>query len=222
MSRSQLKIYEFELRRLIFSEIDLRYSEPKAQRKAWSIMEAAVKCLAVHGYSGVTLELIARQAGVTRPLIRHYFKNLDELLETTTRFIRLLFQKMAVDAMTKSDRPDEMISNYIESCFTWVKDFKTHALTWLSFLLECSRSKKSRALNTVAVKTGEERLQALIEKGREVGVFELEEAAAAAKTIQSLITGSMITFAAENLDDSEKYIADVKQAVFRILGVKRL
>jgi len=220
MSRSRLKIYEFDLRRLIFSEIDQRYSDPKAQRKAWSIMEAAVKCMAMNGYSGVTLELIARQAGVTRPLIRRYFKNLDELLETTIRFIRLLFQKLAIEAMTKSNRPDEMIGYYIESCFTWVEDFRTHALTWLSFLLECSRSKNSRALNTTAVKTGEERILALVEKGREVHIFHCEDTEGAAKSVQTLITGAMITFASENLDDKKKYVADVKLAAFKILGVK--
>lgn len=219
MSRSRLKVYEFELRQLIFAEIDLRYSEPKAQRKAWDIMEAAIKVLAANGFEGVTLEMIARKAGVTRPAIKHYFKNIDELLETTTRYVRLLFQKMAVEAMIKGKRPDEMIGNYIDACFLWVEEIRPHALTWLGFLLECSRTKSWREVNTAAVRTGEERLQALLDKGKEVGVFKFDDAVVSAKMVQSLITGAMITYAAENLDDPKKYAADVRSAALKILGV---
>lgn len=44
------------------------------------ILDALERCLAKGGLEGTSLEAVAAQAGVTRPVIRHYFGNRNELL----------------------------------------------------------------------------------------------------------------------------------------------
>lgn len=44
------------------------------------ILDALERCLARRGLEGTSLEAIATEAGVARPLIRHYFGNRDALL----------------------------------------------------------------------------------------------------------------------------------------------
>jgi len=217
MADKRLRIYDNELRQVIFAELYQRYSEPKAQRRAMTIMEAAIQCLSKQGFDGVTLEMIAREASVTRPLIRHYFSNLDELLQTSIKYIRLLFQKVAIDAMVKAKQPDEMLANYIDSCFFWLENFRTHALVWLAFMHRCGRSKKARELNTAAVRTGEDRIQALLEKGRQDGVFHFSDPVMAAKMVQSAITGGLLTYISEDLLDSRKYADEIRRLCFHVL-----
>lgn len=219
MWKERLKVYDFELRQALFAEIDQRFSSPKARRKALEIMEATITCLARRGYQGVTLDMIARTAGVTRPLIRHYFRNLDELLRTSTQYIRLLFQRLAIDALVSGTSADEMLGLYIDACFRWIERHKTHAQVWFAFLLDSSRSNKARALNSAAVQRGEERIQALLERGRADGIFRFEDGAAASKMIQTQITGALITYISEDLPDREAYVASVRNACFKLLGV---
>lgn len=217
----RLKVYDFELRQALFAEIDQRFSLPKTRRKALEIMEAAITCLARHGYQGVTLEMVARTAGVTRPLLKHYFENLDELLRTSTQYIRLLFQRLAIEALVAGNSPEEMLERYIEACFSWVERHKTHAQVWFAFLLDSSRSRKARALNSAAVRRGEERLEALLERGRADGVFVFKDAAIAAKMVQTHITGALITFISEDLADAPSYAQTVRDSCFQLIRARR-
>src|SRR6202020_2465981 len=50
-----------------------------AQRRE-QLLDAALQVVLEQGYAGVTIEAIARTAGVTRPVIYDHFSNLDALI----------------------------------------------------------------------------------------------------------------------------------------------
>ena len=52
---------------------------PPAERRE-QLLDAALKVIIEQGYSGVSIEAIARAAGVTRPVIYDHFPNLGKLL----------------------------------------------------------------------------------------------------------------------------------------------
>src|ERR1700726_485736 len=52
---------------------------PPAQRRE-QLIDAALQVILEQGYSGVSIEAIARQAGVTRPVVYDHFPNLGRLL----------------------------------------------------------------------------------------------------------------------------------------------
>lgn len=52
----------------------------RAQTRAEEILQAALEVLVEHGYRATRLEDVATRAGVTKPLIYHYYKGKDDLL----------------------------------------------------------------------------------------------------------------------------------------------
>src|SRR5258708_1270912 len=100
--------------------------------------------------------MIAREAGVTRPLLRHYFEDAADLELTSLKYIRLVFQKLAVQAVSDKSLADQALAAYVDSCFYWVDNFESHAKVWMAFLQLCSRRKAFRDLNSAVVEVGEE------------------------------------------------------------------
>src|SRR5579884_1805785 len=52
---------------------------PPGQRRE-QLIDAALSVILEHGYGGVSIEAIAREAGVTRPVVYDHFPNLPQLL----------------------------------------------------------------------------------------------------------------------------------------------
>jgi AcrR family transcriptional regulator len=53
---------------------------PPTERRE-QVVDAALRVIVEQGYEGVSIEAIARTAGVTRPVVYDHFRNLGELLE---------------------------------------------------------------------------------------------------------------------------------------------
>jgi AcrR family transcriptional regulator len=59
-----------------------RYAPRMApEKRREQLIDAALRVIADHGYEGVSIEAIARVAGVTRPVIYDHFPNLGRLLQ---------------------------------------------------------------------------------------------------------------------------------------------
>lgn len=59
------------------------------EQRREQILDAFERCIALHGVAGAGLDMIAREAGLARALIRHNVGNRDDLLEAAThRFTR--------------------------------------------------------------------------------------------------------------------------------------
>lgn len=52
------------------------------ERRREQLLDAALRVIVQHGYEGVSIEAIARTAGVTRPVIYDHFANLGALLQS--------------------------------------------------------------------------------------------------------------------------------------------
>jgi AcrR family transcriptional regulator len=217
---SQRAIIKDDVRYLLFSEIYLRYDEPKTKRKAYSLLEAAIQCFDKKGFEDTTMEMIAREAGVTRPLLRHYFKDTRDLRETALKYMRLILQRVAVEAMLKSERPDEMLHLYLEACFTWARTYKVHRRVWLGFLASCGRRTSDRELNTQAVNTGTDRIVQLLKAGKDAGLFQFEDEHIAARLIQITILGALVTTTSENIDETEPLERAVIRQCLAIAGAR--
>jgi AcrR family transcriptional regulator len=90
---------------------------PPAERRE-QLLDAAMHLIATDGYSGVTIEAIAREAGVTRPVVYGVFANLAELLGTLLerQERRALAQIAAVIPQDPAARdPDELIVNGVRA-----------------------------------------------------------------------------------------------------------
>jgi AcrR family transcriptional regulator len=69
---------------------------PPEERRE-QLIDAALSVIVEHGYEGVSIEAIARTAGVTRPVIYDHFQNLGQLLrELIEREERYALEQLAV------------------------------------------------------------------------------------------------------------------------------
>ncbi len=205
----RLRHAKIDIKHVVFQEIYTRMEDPKGQRKALLLLEAAIGCFARKGLDGVTAEMVAREAGVSRTLLHHYFENMDELRMACLKYIRVLFQKSAITALDERKDCRTQLQDYVESCFRWVETFRPHALVWQAFLQHCGTRKASREMNTLATSTGQDRISALLEKGVAVGEFQIQDVELTAKIIQTIVTGSLIVLVSENLENEAAYKAHV-------------
>ncbi len=85
------------------------------------ILEEALALFATHGFSHVSISMIAKQAGVTKSLIFHHFENKEQLWETVKeRF----FQKYAMNQMNLFEvekDPIELIRKSMRYYFDFVR-----------------------------------------------------------------------------------------------------
>lgn len=91
----------------------------KTQRVA-QILDAYEICVAKYGVDGATLERIAAEAGLARPLIRHNIGNRDDLLEAlTTRFLEKSERDIAdlMDRLPEEDRGKVLVSYLFDHDF---------------------------------------------------------------------------------------------------------
>lgn len=202
---------------LVFNEIYLRYSEPKSQRKAFAILEAALNCYYRDGFEKVTFKSVAREAGLAPPSLRRYFKDLNEIQELTIKYIHLIAQKLVVEVLNDSENPLESLKKYLNAHLNWAKNFKKHLCVWLSFISYCGNKKRERELNTRAVLNGAYRISELLARGRKAGVFFHKNDFETARIIQTLILGWLTTLATENVESPEAYTQSIIQHCLHVV-----
>jgi AcrR family transcriptional regulator len=162
--------------------------------------------------------MVAREAGVTRPLLNHYFKNANDVKQTALKYVRLLFQKLAVDSLSRAVDPEERLAAYVEACFYWAQNFRRHSLVWMSFLIQCAHSEPLRQLNSSASAVGEERIFNLILEGQKAGRFSDGNATENARLIQILICGALVVFGSEDIAEPREYIRSIQRACLKLAG----
>jgi AcrR family transcriptional regulator len=86
------------------------------ERRRQDLIEATLDCVAERGLEGATVRAIARRAGVTGGLIRHYFPSKEELLQATYATIvgRMTEQAKAALAMEDAN-PRHRLAAFVEA-----------------------------------------------------------------------------------------------------------
>lgn len=188
-------IIKDDLSYIAFTEIyQKESSRTKGQPKAFLILEASIRLFARRGWEGVTLAAIAKEAGTSSPFVRHYFRDIEEIRAVAIKYIRVLLQERAVRALARESNPRHALAKYIEECFRWADESFTHARVWCSFLSSCVNNELDRQLNTAAVEAGHERILALV---RSLSAAPAE-AEVIARSIQIIITGSLVSYLTED------------------------
>lgn len=214
------RLIKDEFRYLLFTELYHRLESPRAQKRAFLLLESAIHCISKKGFDGLTFESVARDAGVARSLVKHYFNDRDELRLFAIKYIRLMFQKMAVDAMEKEHLPSVMLERYVHVCFQWVDKFRTHSLAWFFFLNHCSGNPRYREINTAAVEVGEDRIRSLLEQGKHSGCFRHRDSIKSAKVIQALLTGGMIVYASQDFAEPKSFVKVIQDHITELVLIR--
>jgi AcrR family transcriptional regulator len=213
-------INTLEFRQLVLKEIYHRFSETKTPSRAFGFLEAAIHCFDKKGFENVTITMIARESGVTRQLLSHYFKDLAEIREVAIKYIRVIGQQLMLQELARENKPDKILLAYLRSHLVWVNNFRSHIRVWLKFLSYCSKKDLDRHLNSVAIKAGHGRIEQIIQQGRTQGVFTHADDGVTATIIQTLIAGWLVILVTEDIENSNGYSEMVMQHIMRTVGIE--
>jgi AcrR family transcriptional regulator len=107
---------------------------PEARRE--QLLDAALEVIAREGYSGVSIDAIAREAGVTRPVVYGVFDGLEPLLyalleRQERRALAQLLEAVPLDLGAQD--PDAFL---VDAARRLVETVRSDPLTWRPILLQ--------------------------------------------------------------------------------------
>ncbi len=82
-----------------------RQIRPKAERRR-QLIDATIRCIARHGLSSVTMQMVTREAGLSVGTANLHFESKDNLLRETLRFVAEEYHHGQIKIMEGSDIPD--------------------------------------------------------------------------------------------------------------------
>jgi AcrR family transcriptional regulator len=89
----------------------------KAEERKEQILDAFERCVVLEGIQGVTLEKVAKEAGLPRSLVRHFVGNRDDMVAAV--FDRFALRAEALWSGLSQRRPsiDEMLEFLVKEAF---------------------------------------------------------------------------------------------------------
>jgi AcrR family transcriptional regulator len=134
----------------------------KSQLTQLKIVRHAIDCIASQGIHQVNFTHFADSAKVTRPLVKHYFKDIQELHLLAARFVRLRFQEWVVEQVKKAPDPGKALKVYVEACLQWPTKFTSDANFWGQFQSLCLIHPLYRKLHEEVAEIGRKRIGELL------------------------------------------------------------
>ena len=114
------------------------------RRKA--LVDAALKTIGDHGSLSVTMQEIAKSAGVSPALAFHYFGSKEQLLVAGMRSLLRQLRAETVAALSTSRTPRERVSAVIAASFGVEQFTPATIASWLAFYVDAQRSMETRRL----------------------------------------------------------------------------
>ena len=78
---------------------------PKAERRQ-QLIDATIRCIAQHGLSAVTMQMVTRDAGLSVGIANLHFESKDNLLKETLRYVAEEYHNGQIDIMEGAEIPD--------------------------------------------------------------------------------------------------------------------
>ena len=82
-----------------------RQIRPKAERRQ-QLIDATIRCIAQHGLSAITMQMVTREAGLSVGIANLHFESKDNLLKETLRFVAEEYHGGQIEIMEGEEIPD--------------------------------------------------------------------------------------------------------------------
>ena len=111
----------------------LKKKPPVESRKG--LLAIAIDCLALHGYQGTTIDMIAKAAGVTKGALYYHFRDKEELLFAAVRDRVVDFERRVVEGTTPDEDPVRILWHIADTC-SFVATRNNHRRFLLTLMVE--------------------------------------------------------------------------------------
>jgi AcrR family transcriptional regulator len=189
----------------------------RAQRQKIKIIEHAIESYAENGIEKTTYASLARNCDISRPLIHHYFPDLDDLFLMAAKYTRSTIHNFTAEGLHAGEpSPRAMLHGYINAHFKWARLFSNQAKFWMLFYFQCGLGGSARKENTSSSTMNHLRIQSVLLVGRDKCGWKFDDVEAAAKCVQMLLLGTLLTI---NTEDG--YLSAALAGKIAIEGIER-
>ena len=98
------------------------YTRLQVDERRRQLLERATELFATHGYDELTMAAIAREAGVSKPLLYHYFPNKRDLFEAV--LAQGAEEHLARLRTDEARPPAEQLTVSLDAFLTWIDENK--------------------------------------------------------------------------------------------------
>ncbi len=163
-----------------------------APKRRAEIIEATFFCIALKGYSNITMQDIADSAGVSKGVIHYYFRNKEELfLSVFEKLVRDLDTHLATK-VERAKTPPDKIRAIIGAVFEKTMANKKFQVVLLDFWAHSMKHPALRAANANQYARYRHLTKKIIAEGVQKGYFKKCDPARVASALIGLIEGSTI------------------------------
>jgi AcrR family transcriptional regulator len=168
-----------------------------APKRRAEIIEATFFCIALKGYSKITMQDIADSAGVSKGVIHYYFRNKEELFLS-------VFEKLIGDLDTHIARkieqaktPPEQLRAIITAAFEKIRGNKKFQIVMLDFWAHSTKNSTLKTANANQYARYRHITKKIIADGIKQGYFKKCDPGQVASALIGLIEGLMIQWVAD-------------------------
>lgn len=159
------------------------------QARRAQIVAVATELIAEQGYRAATLQAVARRAGIrSTRTISYHFAGKDDLIAAVTAEIFRTIGEFVAERSTAPDDPREALAAYIRSAVA-LNDTHRTAMRALTAIFLDHRPGGDRPYDDKQENTAVGRVQDILERGRQQGVFRLFDPWVMAVTVQRSLDG---------------------------------
>ena len=185
----------------------------KSELRQIQIIEKSIKLCAKEGVEALAFERIAKECGVSRHLVIHYFPNRQALVKQATEYIWASLKLFVLECVAKETGAASKLKAYISSNFDWARQNPELASFVLLFFHYASTIPKFKKINADLMQLGHIRIIGILNEGIAEGVFKkTANTSIEAKGIQLSILGFLINLQCNDLEPEdntlEKHLCD--------------
>jgi AcrR family transcriptional regulator len=212
------------LKKTLLSEI-FNTELSRGEKTKLKIIETAILTFAGTSSEDLSYEDIAKKGSLNRSLINYYFPQRKDLFLTVMKYIRALYQEIAIAEFSKSDDPEEMFKLYVQSTFLWINTTPQHVKVWILFWFLASSHGEMQGFHKELTEMGKERIISILkqiknEKNKKPKIeSSKQELEYKAKSIQRVITGAIIEAMTEPFENLKALEQDTLRQCLHTAGI---
>lgn len=191
-----------------------RATHREAERRI-ALLRAAFREVGEKGFSEVTLDDIARRAGVSKGVTLYYFDSKEELFLELFRWLIDSIHARMRDAVRAADHPHEKVRALIAVIFPSPTRNRAFFRAFVDFCGLAARREAFREVNERFYAGCVEIDGGIVEAGMRRGIFPLRDPKEAASTMRAIFDGLMMQWLAEK--DPEASFASYRERCEREL-----
>lgn len=167
-----------------------------------ALLKAAFREVAERGFSNVTLEDIARRAGVSKGVTLYYFDSKDALFRDLFSWLIDSIHGRMREAVAAADGPVEKVRALVALIFPSPSKNRAFFRAYVDFCGLAARRESFRQIDERFYAGCREIDQSIVEEGIRRGLFLLRDAGETASTLRAIFDGLMLQWLAEKDPES--------------------